>query len=75
VSTKEVVWDGIVCPESLSEEASRVRQALADAAKKYDWDTVLSALDREPTLVNTTRPGQRHEITSAGSNLAAEGFV
>jgi hypothetical protein len=54
---KEVVWDGIVYPETLSEETNRVRQALADAAKKYDWDTVLSALNSEPTLVNTTRPG------------------
>jgi hypothetical protein len=54
---KEVIWDGIVYPEALSEDANGLRQVLADAAKKYNWDAELSVLNREPALVNTTRPG------------------
>ncbi len=57
MSMKEATWDGILYPKTLSEDANRIRQVLADAAKEYDWGTVLSVLNRDPALVNTTRPG------------------
>jgi hypothetical protein len=50
-------WDGIVSSEMLHENQVRVRQSLADAAKKYDWPSVLAILGSHQTLVNTTRPG------------------
>lgn len=51
-----VVWDGITARQVLHEDHAARRHALADAAKNYDWTKVLSLLDADPSLVNTTRP-------------------
>src|SRR6266851_8872689 len=51
------VWDGITRPETLTEDALRVRMALADAAKNHDWPQVLRILDDNPELINSRRPG------------------
>jgi hypothetical protein len=53
----EPVWDGLTRPETLGEEAVRVRKGLADAAKNYDWPRVIAILSEHQELVNTTRPG------------------
>lgn len=52
-----VLWDGITRAESLSPEFVTARQALADAARKYDWPKVLEQLAGSRELVNVTRPG------------------
>lgn len=49
-------WDGVTRSTTLNEEANVVRQQLADAAKVYDWTTVLSILSENPHLINCTRP-------------------
>lgn len=75
---KEVIWDGIAYPEALSEDANGLRQVLADAAKKYNWGAVLSILNREPALVNTTRPGGASlyaPLHQAAHGGAAERFI
>ena len=51
------VWDGDIRGDALHEEAARVRHDLANAAKAYEWSQVLETLERNPALVNTTRPG------------------
>jgi len=43
--------------------APRALAALADAAKKYDWPTVLRILDDNPELINATRPGGTSRYT------------
>jgi hypothetical protein len=52
-----VVWDGITRSETLHEDAARVRQALANAAKCYNWAGVFEILSGHQELINTTRPG------------------
>jgi len=51
------VWDGVTRSETLHHDAALLRQQLADAAKSYHWDSVLSILSRRRELVNSTRPG------------------
>lgn len=54
--TDDLVWDGITLSRVLSKEQLRLRHALADAARAYDWPQVLVRLAGNPELVNTTRP-------------------
>jgi hypothetical protein len=51
-----VVWDGITAQQGLHEDHAARRHALADAAKGYDWSRVLSLVEEDPSLANTTRP-------------------
>ncbi|KQP22328.1 hypothetical protein ASF27_14660 [Methylobacterium sp. Leaf102] len=51
------VWDGITQSGTVSEGGTAIRHQLADAAKIYDWPTVLGILREHPALINTTRPG------------------
>jgi hypothetical protein len=51
------VWDGQTRFESLGDDAVRLRQRLAAAAKDYDWPRVLAILSEHPELINVTRPG------------------
>lgn len=51
-----VVWDGITSRQGLQDDHAARRHALADAAKGYDWMKVLSLIEADPSLVNTTRP-------------------
>lgn len=49
-------WDGITRAETIRPDAARLRNDLADAAKRYDWDRVLEVLASDASLVNTVRP-------------------
>jgi hypothetical protein len=60
---ENAVWDGITKPESLDEAAAELRQNLADACKRYDWDGSLKILSAHPELINSTRPGGKSKFT------------
>jgi hypothetical protein len=53
----DLIWDGITTPGIVSDEDEKLRQHLSDAAKNYEWPSVLAILSEHPELVNTTRPG------------------
>lgn len=53
----DVVWDGIAQAELLNEEGQQLRNALADAAKGYNWPRVFEILRQQPEWVNACRPG------------------
>jgi hypothetical protein len=57
------VWDGVTRAETLNPQAAAARHRLADAAKIYDWDTVLALLGQDNQLINTTRPGGQSRYT------------
>ena len=57
--TQDREWDGITRAETLKGQGATERQRLADAARAYDWPTVLRMVRRQPGLVNVTRPGGR----------------
>ena len=48
-------WDGITKAKSLNDWARDNRQALADAAKAYNWDEVIRLVTEEPDFINSTR--------------------
>lgn len=52
-----IVWDGVTDGSGLGEADLSLRHRLADAAKSYDWATMLRMLREHPDLVNTARPG------------------
>ena len=52
-----VVWDGITGDTALDSGDSRMRHALADAAKRGDWPMVLELLSGRREWINSTRPG------------------
>jgi hypothetical protein len=52
----DIVWDGITRAETLNEGAAKVRHALADAGKSYNWPWVVELISEHKELVNTTRP-------------------
>jgi hypothetical protein len=47
-----LVWDGTTRPTTPSHIT-----ALAQCARRHDWNGVLEALDAEPLLINSPRPG------------------
>ena len=51
------IWDGVTRAETLNPQAAAMRHQLADAAKIYDWGTVLALLGQDSRLINSTRPG------------------
>ena len=53
----DTIWDGITQTQTLTDEAARAREALADAAKSGDWPRVLDLLSRHREWINSTRPG------------------
>lgn len=53
----DIVWDGIMRPESLSDEIVGLRLRLADYCKAYDWSHALAILSAHPEFVNVARPG------------------
>lgn len=57
------VWDGVTRAETLNPQAATARHRLADAAKAYDWNTVLALLEQDTQLINTTRPGGQSRYT------------
>lgn len=52
-----LLWDGNVGLGNLDEADASLRCGLADAAREYNWSTVIDTLHANPVLVNTTRPG------------------
>ncbi|NNJ11796.1 ankyrin repeat domain-containing protein [Chloroflexales bacterium ZM16-3] len=54
-------WDGVTTSSAFQEAELSTRNILADAAKIYDWERVLTILGKRQDLVNATRPhGQSH---------------
>lgn len=51
------VWDGVTLASTIKPEEAARRARLADAARAYDWGTLLALLGQAPQLINTTRPG------------------
>jgi len=60
----DTIWDGITRSATLRPEAAAQRHQLADAAKAYNWNSVLSLLAQNPELVNVTRPDGQSLYTS-----------
>jgi hypothetical protein len=52
-----LVWDGITRLTTPSDVTAEARRQLAECARRYDWKGVLEALDAEPLLINSSRPG------------------
>ena len=50
-------WDGVARAETLSPQAPAARHQLANAAKAYEWQSVLALLAEHNELINSTRPG------------------
>lgn len=44
----DIVWDGITRAEVLHEEAVKIRHALADAAKSYNWPKAFELIAERP---------------------------
>lgn len=55
-SRRQLYWDGITKSKTLTPDGARERHHLADRARKCDWVGLLKILERDPSLVNTTRP-------------------
>ena len=53
----EATWDGSMRRESLNDWVVIARNALADAAKNYDWPRVFEILSEHQEFVNTWRLG------------------
>lgn len=49
------VWDGVTRSSTLLEDGVRVRGALADAARHYEWEQMLAILRKQPDYVNASR--------------------
>ena len=70
-----VIWDGITRKETLSAEATALRDALADAARQYRWSDVFRILADHPHWVNASRPGgpswyaPLHQAADAGAPI------
>jgi hypothetical protein len=56
-AVRELEWFGDVQRDGYNPSYVEARDALADAAKAYDWSAVLLLLEREPALVNSWRVG------------------
>jgi hypothetical protein len=71
----DVVWDGVTQLEMLSGNVVEQRNALADAAKSYNWPRVFEMLSAHPEFVNSTRPGGSslytplHHAAHAGASV------
>lgn len=51
-----VTWDGVVRLDALSENAAKARVRLAEAARSYEWPTVLEIISGDSELANSCRP-------------------
>lgn len=74
-------WFGYSDPAGLTEEGKQLLRHLADAARQGTWGEVFSVLDRNPDLVNVSRPGGRsaftplHQAAYHGATPAAQELV
>lgn len=53
---RNIIWNGITRPESLTKEGAKLREDLADRARDYDWPKVLAILAEHSELINAVRP-------------------
>ena len=53
----DIVWDGVIQADALTEEAANARIKLAGAARSGDWPTVLEILTTNNEFINSCRPG------------------
>ena len=56
-SVREFEWYGVTRREPYSDWVLTERDSLADAARAYDWPSVLSLVEASPVLANAWRPG------------------
>ncbi len=55
----QIDWDGRLDRTAMHMDEARVRHDLADAAKRYDWGSVLDIIHSRPVLINVARPGSK----------------
>jgi hypothetical protein len=66
----EIIWEGATRAAILSDETMADRNHLFDAARRSKWDSVLAVLQKDPQLINTTRPDD--QFFEAPLHLAAK---
>ncbi|HSH01452.1 MAG TPA: ankyrin repeat domain-containing protein, partial [Anaerolineae bacterium] len=72
----QVIWEGITKAETLKEAYVGPRQALADAARRFDWETVFEILEGKWVRINSWRLGGRswytplHQAAYGGAPVA-----
>lgn len=52
----DVCWDGVTRAETLHHHHAQYRHRIADAAKAFDWPTLLELVTQLPGSVNLSRP-------------------
>ncbi len=68
-----VEWDGVVLAESLNAEFIQIRNAIADAARNYEWTKLVKLVSKQPELINVARLGSTslysplHQAAHAGA--------
>lgn len=71
----DIVWDGVTQLDTLNEDATKARIALADAARSYNWSTVFKLLSKYEDFINSCRPTGRslfaplHQAAYAGASI------
>ena len=69
----KIIWDGVTRAETVGSEAT-ARQHLADRARGYQWDSVLTILAQHPEWINSARPGSssRYAVLHQAANGGAD---
>lgn len=67
----DIIWDGITRSEMLNGWAATARQALADAARAYDWPRVFEIVSEHGEFINSSRPDGKSQF--APLHQAADG--
>jgi len=52
----DIAWDGITRSGALTKDAAIARSTLADAAKAYNWPSVIKIVSDSRPLINSCRP-------------------
>jgi hypothetical protein len=52
----DIIWDGLARSEMLNDWAANSRNALADAAKAYNWPRVFELISEHKEFINSCRP-------------------
>lgn len=71
-----IEWDGVGKRGVLRDDLQARRDALADAAKAYDWPGMLAMVRAGPSLANAARPGGKsgfaplHQAAHGGAPVA-----
>ena len=56
MKTERFIWDGVRLSSTVGGEGLEARNAVADAARHYDWQLLLALLAQHDELVNSARP-------------------